>query len=73
MSPPGTENGVSSLGTYTVKEEPFGKPRHLRVVAVGGGATGLNIARHMELYMQNYELQIYEKNSDIGGTWFENR
>lgn len=23
--------------------------------------------------MENVQLQIYEKNADIGGTWFENR
>lgn len=40
---------------------------------VGGGASGLNVARHMKLHMENYELQIYEKNADVGGTWFENR
>ncbi|KAJ5738507.1 hypothetical protein N7493_001662 [Penicillium malachiteum] len=46
--------------------------RRLRVVMIGGGASGLNVAHHMNLHMENYELQIYEKNYDIGGTWFEN-
>lgn len=58
---------------YRVTEERLGVPRHIRVVMVGGGASGLNMARHMELHMENYELMIYEKNSDVGGTWFENR
>ncbi|KAH0843527.1 putative sterigmatocystin biosynthesis monooxygenase stcW [Fonsecaea pedrosoi] len=57
---------------YTVLEEPLGTPRHLRVVVVGAGASGLNTARHMELHMKNYELTIYDKNADVGGTWFEN-
>jgi monoamine oxidase len=58
---------------YSVSEVPLGTPRKLRIIMVGGGASGLNTARHMELHMENYELQIYEKNADIGGTWFENR
>lgn len=58
---------------YQVTEEPLGHPRPIRVVVVGAGASGLNIARHMELHMKNYELAIYEKNADVGGTWFENR
>lgn len=58
---------------YRVTEKRLGDPSHLKVVMIGGGASGMNLARHMELYMQNYELAIYEKNADIGGTWFENK
>lgn len=58
---------------YRVTEERLGTPRKLRVVMVGAGASGLCMARHMELHMENYELIIYEKNADVGGTWFENR
>lgn len=64
---------TSDGSPYTVLEEPLGTPQHLRVVMIGGGASGLNVARHMKLQMANYELQIYEKNEDVGGTWFENR
>ena len=43
--------------------------RHLRIVVVGAGATGLQIAYKAERVLENVDLQIYEKNSDIGGTW----
>ncbi|KAH8662541.1 cyclohexanone monooxygenase [Xylariales sp. PMI_506] len=58
---------------YVVSESPLGTPRHLRVAMVGAGASGLNMARHMELHMQNYTLTVYDKNTDVGGTWLENR
>jgi cation diffusion facilitator CzcD-associated flavoprotein CzcO len=29
--------------------------------------------RTLRLSLSNYELVVYEKNEDIGGTWFENR
>lgn len=58
---------------YRVTEERLGQPRKLRVVMVGAGASGLCMARHLELHMENYELIIYEKNAGVGGTWFENR
>ncbi|KAH8901422.1 cyclohexanone monooxygenase [Thozetella sp. PMI_491] len=64
---------AACTGRYVVTEEPLGTARKLRVVMVGGGASGLNMARHMDLHMKSFELQIYEKNADIGGTWFENR
>ena len=60
-------------GHYTVTEQPLGTPRQLRVVTIGAGAAGLNFARHVELQMENVDLVIYEKNADVGGTWFENK
>lgn len=67
-------NGVNhSSDGYKVTEERLGTPRHLRVVMVGAGASGLNTARHMAIHMENFDLTIYEKNADVGGTWFENR
>ncbi|KAF5004440.1 hypothetical protein FDECE_9078 [Fusarium decemcellulare] len=64
--------GADSMA-YTVTEAPLGTARSIRVLMVGAGASGLNLARHMDLHMENFELSIYEKNADVGGTWFENR
>ncbi|RGP60874.1 hypothetical protein FSPOR_10375 [Fusarium sporotrichioides] len=59
-----------------ILEDHVYKPRKLRVVCIGAGYAGLMVAykwRH-ELKMDNFiDLAIYEKNSDIGGTWLENR
>lgn len=66
-------NNGSNSPAYRVTEERLGTPRHLKIVMIGAGASGLNLARHMDLHMENYELTIYEKNAGIGGTWFENR
>ncbi|RDL35489.1 Uncharacterized protein BP5553_07420 [Venustampulla echinocandica] len=67
-------NGLANgHADYLVEEHVLGDPRHLRIVTIGAGAAGLNMARQLELHMQNFEHVIYEKNSDVGGTWFENR
>ncbi|KAL4947586.1 hypothetical protein BDW69DRAFT_204246 [Aspergillus filifer] len=58
---------------YTVKEKSLGTPRQLRVITIGAGASGLNLARQIDLHMSNVDLTIYEKNPDVGGTWYENR
>jgi len=68
-----TDHGNQQNDRYKVTEARLGTPRHLRVVMVGAGASGLNMARHMALHVENYDLVIYEKNADVGGTWFENR
>lgn len=58
---------------YRVTEEVLYTKRHLRIVCVGAGAAGLQIAYKAERALSNIDLQIYEKNADIGGTWLENR
>jgi hypothetical protein len=58
---------------YRIREEPYGTRRHVRVVLMGAGASTLNFLRQSELKMQNLKVTVYEKNRDVGGTWFENR
>ncbi|EXM21472.1 hypothetical protein RAB80_010040 [Fusarium oxysporum f. sp. vasinfectum] len=49
------------------------KPRKLKIIHVGAGASGLLTAYKAERMLQNYELVCYDKNPVIGGTWYENR
>ncbi|KAL2161432.1 hypothetical protein VTH06DRAFT_7993 [Thermothelomyces fergusii] len=59
--------------TYTVREQPLGSTRHIRIVVIGAGASGLNLIRTLRLNLTDYEITVYEKNADVGGTWLENR
>lgn len=45
----------------------------LRVIAVGGGISGVNLAKLIPQKLNNVALTIYEKNPELGGTWYENR
>ncbi|RFU26023.1 hypothetical protein B7463_g10312, partial [Scytalidium lignicola] len=58
---------------YRITEQPLFTKRRVRLVCVGAGAAGLQIAYKAERLLENVELQIYEKNNDVGGTWLENR
>ncbi|KIW77161.1 hypothetical protein Z517_09607 [Fonsecaea pedrosoi CBS 271.37] len=60
---------------YTVQERPIHSGRKLRVICIGAGASGLLLAYKIQynFYESDVELQIYEKNPDLGGTWLENR
>ncbi|KAF5362008.1 hypothetical protein D9756_002403 [Leucocoprinus leucothites] len=53
--------------------KPIHNQRHLKVVCIGAGASGLMLAYKLQRSFENFELTIYEKNADIGGTWFENK
>ncbi|KAJ9643321.1 hypothetical protein H2204_002217 [Knufia peltigerae] len=51
---------------------PIHEERHLRVVCVGAGASGLCFAYKLQRSFENFDLQIYEKNPATSGTWHEN-
>lgn len=64
-------NGTS----FHILEQPVLTRRKLRIVCVGAGYSGLTLAHKIqhELKLEEViELQIYEKNDDVGGTWYEN-
>ena len=41
----------------------------LTVAIVGAGAAGLCCARHLGESTDQFEVQVFEKSSKIGGTW----
>ncbi|PYI32725.1 monooxygenase [Aspergillus indologenus CBS 114.80] len=58
----------------TVEFDPTAfMPRRLRVVVIGAGISGIQIAHDLTSRMRNIDLEIYDKNEGAGGTWFENR
>ena len=52
---------------------PIHAERHVNIVCVGAGASGLLFAYKMQRHFQNFTLTIFEKNPEVSGTWFENR
>ncbi|CCX05793.1 Similar to Putative sterigmatocystin biosynthesis monooxygenase stcW; acc. no. Q00730 [Pyronema omphalodes CBS 100304] len=58
---------------YRVNEQPAYTKRTIKMIIVGAGATGLQIAYKAERLLENIEVVVYEKNNDVGGTWLENR
>lgn len=60
---------------YTIVEQPIGTRRPLRIVCLGAGYSGLmmGIVHNERMKSENVEFVMYERNPDIGGTWYENR
>jgi cation diffusion facilitator CzcD-associated flavoprotein CzcO len=56
-----------------ISERALDEPRPLKVIYIGAGVSGICAAINLPKYVPNLELTIYEKNADVGGTWFENR
>jgi len=47
--------------------------RPIKVIVIGAGISGILAAIRFPRRIQNLDLVVYDKNSDVGGTWFENR
>lgn len=60
---------------YHVENVPMGARRKLRVVCIGAGYSGLMMAIIAEQKMQGQgiEFEVYDVNSDMGGTWLVNK
>lgn len=58
---------------YRIKEQLCGTERPLRIVSLGSGVSGINLAKILPDRVGNISLTIYEKNEEVGGTWLENR
>ena len=56
-----------------ISERSLDDPRPLRIIYIGAGASGIVAAIEYPKYVPTAELVIYDKNADVGGTWFENR
>lgn len=47
--------------------------RPIKVRVMGAGLSGIIACIRLLQRIKNIDLRVYEKNEDIGGTWFENR
>jgi hypothetical protein len=56
---------------YRIHEQAYGTRRRIKVVLMGAGASTLNFLKQAEDELQNVDITVYEKNSDVGGTWLE--
>ncbi|KAL4998472.1 hypothetical protein BDV10DRAFT_167114 [Aspergillus recurvatus] len=66
---------IHSDNDFAIDDSVFGfTPRRLRAVCVGAGFSGLIMAYKLkhERPLDFVDFVIYEKNPEVGGTWYEN-
>lgn len=64
---------VENATGYSVSDIPLGTIKAARIITIGAGASGINMAYQAKRHLKNVTLAVYEKNTGAGGTWFENR
>ena len=76
------EQNATAVPTYTNNPQPddlemleqlCGTRKKLRIAMLGAGVSGINFFKRAEERLKNVEVVCYEKNADVGGTWWENR
>ena len=72
---PGEEMANNETSRYEIDQEAIlgSYQRKLRVLTIGAGVSGIMMSYKIQKECNNVDHVIYEKNSDIGGTWLENR
>jgi monoamine oxidase len=69
----GGSDGGGSGGDELPAGGPLNSPTPVSIVCIGAGVSGIATAIRVQETMENYDLTIFEKNHDLGGTWLENR
>ncbi|CZR54180.1 related to monooxigenase [Phialocephala subalpina] len=64
---------MGSVNMFKIKDEPVENLRPLKVRVIGAGYSGIYLGIRIPQRLRNVDLQIYEKNEGVGGTWWENR
>ncbi|KAL4796343.1 hypothetical protein BDV19DRAFT_388479 [Aspergillus venezuelensis] len=68
----GYKNNNVSRPAFQIEEHPIDQVRPIKVGVIGGGLSGITAGVLLPAKLPGLDLRIYDKNADLGGTWFEN-
>ncbi|KAJ8126816.1 hypothetical protein O1611_g6822 [Lasiodiplodia mahajangana] len=66
-------NDTGGSASLVLKEEPLDGHRRMKVRVIGAGYSGIYLGIRIPQRLRNIDLQIFEKNEAVGGTWWVNR
>lgn len=69
----GYEYDFIKPGPNSTAGRPIDKARPLKVIYIGAGVSGILAAIEFLKAVPSLDLVIYEKNPEVGGTWYENK
>ncbi|KAK1148848.1 hypothetical protein N8T08_008733 [Aspergillus melleus] len=69
---PTTKPTPQSRPAFEIEEHPIDQVRPIKVGVIGAGLAGVNAGILLPAKLPGLDLRIYDKNADVGGTWFEN-
>lgn len=64
---------MTATSSKVISERALDAARPLKVIYIGAGVSGILAAIRFRQAVPDLEFVIYEKNPEVGGTWYENR
>ncbi|RDW85260.1 flavin-binding monooxygenase-like protein [Coleophoma cylindrospora] len=61
-----------SSTAFELEDHPIDEIHPVKVAVIGAGLSGITAGALIPAKVPGVNLQIFEKNPDVGGTWFEN-
>ncbi|CEL08173.1 hypothetical protein ASPCAL11325 [Aspergillus calidoustus] len=71
-APPTATGEVKHRPAFQLEEHPIDQVRPIKVGVIGAGLSGITAGVLLPAKLPGLDLRIYDKNADVGGTWFEN-
>ncbi|KAI1181161.1 flavin-binding monooxygenase [Nemania sp. FL0916] len=68
-----SSNSTNGSVPFEIKDAPIDGHRRIKVRVIGAGYCGIYLGIRIPQRLRNVDLQIYEKNAGVGGTWWVNR
>ncbi|KAL3419955.1 4-hydroxyacetophenone monooxygenase [Phlyctema vagabunda] len=65
-------SAYSKAHTFELEDHPIDEVPELKVAVIGAGLSGITAGVLLPAKVPGISLQIFEKNADVGGTWYEN-
>ncbi|KAI9736594.1 MAG: hypothetical protein M1834_000797 [Cirrosporium novae-zelandiae] len=66
-------NGSAQETSFQLENHPVDDVRTIKVIVIGAGLCGITAGVLLPKKVPGIELKIIDKNSDVGGTWLENK
>ncbi|KAJ5924467.1 hypothetical protein N7466_008654 [Penicillium verhagenii] len=67
-----TSKAPEAKSSFVLEEHPVDQVRPIKVGIIGAGLTGITAGVLLPAKLPGLDLRIYDKNANVGGTWFEN-
>ncbi|EWC48772.1 hypothetical protein DRE_00077 [Drechslerella stenobrocha 248] len=70
---PANSAPATTTPSVGLEQKAVDETRPLKVIVVGAGISGILAGIRLPQRLKNLDLVIYDKNPEVGGTWYENR
>ncbi|KAF2429963.1 FAD/NAD(P)-binding domain-containing protein, partial [Tothia fuscella] len=67
-----TNGHFDHVKPFELEDHPIDETISLRVAVIGAGLSGINAGIIIPIKVPGVDLIVFDKNADVGGTWFEN-